>query len=185
MSDITQVIQQVFAGKADAIDDLLPLVYGELRRMAQQQLAKERPEHTFQPTDLLHEACLRLIETRNPCWKNRGHFFTAVAETMRRILIDHARRRRRLKRSSDRRVDMPLETIPMLQRPDELIALNDALSDLELLDQMKADVVKLKFFAGLTTIQVADALGVSTRTVERCWTYARVWLYRQMTESDK
>ena len=185
MSEVTRIIRAITSGKADATHQLLPLVYSELRQMALHRLAQERTDHTLQPTALVHEAYLRLVGSSDDSWENRAHFFGAAAEAMRRILIDHARTKKRAKRGGDaQRLELNDSVVPWLDRSDELLALDEAMQSLELLDRQKADLVKMKFFGGMTTEDAAKALGVSTRTAERHWAYARVWLCRHIAESD-
>ena len=185
MSEVTRIIRAISRGHADATSDLLPLVYSELRQMALNRLLHERTDHTLQPTALVHEAYLRLVGTNDDSWESRAHFFGAAAEAMRRILIDHARAKKRAKRGGDaQRLELNDSVVPWLDRSDELIALDEAMQALELLDKQKADLVKMKFFAGLTTEDAAKALGISTRTAERYWAYARVWLCRHVDESE-
>lgn len=162
----------------------MPLVYGELRRLAHIRMASERPGQTLQATALVHEAYVRLLGTEDPGWDNRGHYFAAAAEAMRRILIERARRRTRLKRGGqDQRVTFD-EVIAGEDRPEQLIALDEALDRLEKHDEMMAQVVKLRYFAGLSVSETSSALGVSSRTVNRQWTAARAWLFQQMQDVD-
>jgi RNA polymerase sigma factor (TIGR02999 family) len=183
---ITQVLNAIEHGDPHAAEQLLPLVYQELRKLAAERMAQERPGQTLQATALVHEAYLRLLggeQTGN--WDGRGHFFAAAAEAMRRILIDRARHKNSLKAGGGRRrVDLN-EIDRTLDEPDlELLALDDALRELEQKHPRKAAVVKLRFFAGLTTAQAAAALGVSTSTAENDWAYARSWLRLRMEAAD-
>lgn len=185
MSDVTKIIRAIAEGRAEATDDLLPAVYRELRQMAAARLAREAGGHTLQPTALVHEAYMRLIGPSEQSWENRAHFFGAAAEAMRRILIDHARGKKRLKRGGAAyRVTLDDVEDQRDNSSEELLALDEALSDLELLDPEKAQLVKLKFFGGMTTPEAAKVLGLSQRTAERHWAYARVWLHRHVKEDE-
>ena len=179
MSEVTRILSDLDRGDPDAADRLLPLVYEELRKLAAHRMAQEAPGQTLQPTALVHEAYLRLIGTdQTQHWNSRGHFFAAAAEAMRRILVDNARRKQAVKHGGDRRrldlddVEPPLDE----SSGDDLLALDEALRELEARDPRKAELVKLRFFAGLTNEQAAAALGVSTSTAEKDWAYARSWL---------
>lgn len=180
MSDeqITQLLQEISAGDAAAAEQLLPLVYDELRALARQRMAHE-PVQTLQATALVHEAYLRLIKNPDLRWDHRGHFFAAAAEAMRRILIERARRQRRMKHGGElKRVDL---TDPgAFDDPDNLLDLDAALNRLEALDARMARVVKLRFFAGLSLAEVAQALALNRRTVSRDWQAARAWLFKEM-----
>ena len=184
MSEATRTLSAIEQSDPHAAELLLPLVYEELRKLAAQRLAQEKPGHTLEATALVHEAYLRLLGSDPPQpWNSRGHFFAAAAEAMRRILIDRARHKNSRKAGGGRRrVDLN-EIELTLDEPDlELLALDDALRELERKDPRKAEVVKLRFFAGLTTAQAAAALGVSTSTAENDWAYARSWLRLRMGE---
>ena len=164
-----------------APDDLLPLVYDELRRLADGYLRRERPGHTLQPTALVHEAYLRLVDQTRVDWQGRTHFLAIGAQMMRRLLIEHARRRQRLRRGGDRlRITLADDVAPIPGQDLDLVAVRDALERLTALDQRQARIVELRFFAGLTVAEVAQALGVSRRTVEGDWTHARAWLRREL-----
>ena len=178
MCDVTHILSKIEAGDQQAADELLPLVYGELRKLADAKLAKEPPGQTLQATALVHEAYLRLTEAQeNDRWDNRGHFFKAAAEAMRRILIDRARYKKSLKRGGGkRRVELTECDIHVAAPSIDLVALNEALEKLEQQDKVKADVVKLRFFAGLTVPQAAEALGISSTTADKYWSYAKCWL---------
>jgi len=188
MSEVTRILSAIEEGDPHAAYQLLPLVYDELRKLAAAKLAQEKPGHTLQATALVHEAYLRLVGPASPGapgsvprespFDSRGHFFAAAAEAMRRILVDNARRKKRLKRGGGRRrVDLD-DVEPTLVEPDDddLLALDEALRQLEVKDPRKAQLVKLRFFAGLTAEQAAAALGVSLSTAEKDWAYARSWL---------
>jgi len=187
MSDVTQILNEIEAGNPQAASELLPLVYDELRKLAAQRLASEKPGQTLQATALVHEAYVRLAGgAADRRWDGCGHFFAAAAEAMRRILIERARRKGSQKGGGGhRRVDLD-DVEPARDGPDdpELLALDEALRKLELKDPRKAEVVKLRFFAGLTTAQAAAALDVSTATAENDWAYARSWLRVQMGDPD-
>jgi RNA polymerase sigma factor (TIGR02999 family) len=181
-SEVTLLLRRLQDGDQQAADDLLRALYDELRSVAAARLAAERTGHSFQPTELVHEAYLRLVKPEGlPNWNSRGHFFTAAAEAMRRILIDHARQRKSQKRGGDFvRVDLADELIPDERRAERLLALEEALVGLEEKDPPKAALVKLRFFAGFTIDEAADVLGVSATTADRWWTYARAWLKAEM-----
>jgi RNA polymerase sigma factor (TIGR02999 family) len=181
MDAITQVLNAIEAGDPHAAEQLLPLVYEELRKLAAQKLAQEKPGQTLQATALVHEAYVRLAGP-DPAqhWNSRGHFF-AAAEAMRRILVERARKRRRLKRGGDRqRLDLDALQLAVPEAADELLALDEALAELALKHPDKAALVKLRYFAGLTVAEAAQALRISTSTADRHWTYARAWLYRRI-----
>jgi len=181
MSDVTHILSAIERGEAEAAEELLPLVYEELRLLAAQKLSHEPPGQTLQATALVHEAYLRLVGSDDPGWDNRGHFFKAAAEAMRRILIDNARRKQSQKRGGGNlRVSLDEADAPAEAKSDELIALDEALSRLATEDPVKADLVKLRFFAGLTLDQAARALGISRATAIRHWSFARVWLFHQV-----
>jgi RNA polymerase sigma factor (TIGR02999 family) len=185
LSDVTRILQAVDQGEPHAAEQLLPLVYEELRRLAAHRLAAEPAGQTLQATALVHEAWLRLVRSEDQTWENRAHFFGAAAEAMRRILVENARRKARLKRGGDReRVD--LEHLDLAETtPDEKVLLIDeALEQFEKQDPQRARVVVLKFFAGLTNQEVAASLGVTERTVERHWAYARAWLFRAIRQES-
>jgi RNA polymerase sigma factor (TIGR02999 family) len=185
MSDLTQILQQIETGDPSAADRLLPLVYEDLRALAAAKIVNEPSDQTLQATALVHEAWLRLAGSDGRVsWENRRHFFAAAAEAMRRVLIDAARRRGRLKRGGDgQRVDIDLSSLPGLGPDTHLLALNEALESLAARDPEKAELVKLRFFAGLTIGQAADMLGISTSTADRHWSYARAWLFREIARA--
>ena len=183
MSDVTRILSAIERGDGRAADELLPLVYEELRRLAAQQMAREQPGQTLQATALVHEAYIRLVEVEGQNWSSRAHFFRTAAEAMRRILIENARRKKSLKSGGDRKrihFDEATVTTGSDWDVDELIALDEALQKLSQKDKTKADLVKLRFFTGLTIEQSADFLGISTATAKRYWTYARAWLIREV-----
>jgi len=182
MSDVTRILNAIEQGDGRAIDQLLPVVYQELRRLATQRLAREKPGQTLQATALVHEAYLRLVGAESQTWKGRTHFFAAAAEAMRRILIESARRKHRLKRGGNQqRVDVDEAEIVIEGPSEDLLALDEALARLEAADKTKAELVKLRYFAGLTLEQAADLLEISPTTAKRHWTYARAWLYKAIT----
>jgi len=179
--DLTNLLQAWAGGDTQALERLVPVVYGELRRIAQRCISHENPGQTLQATALAHEAYLRLLGCRNVSWQNRAHFFAVAARQMRHILIDIARSKNQLRRGcSPKRVS--LEEAPELsdEKSSELLALEDALKDLEKLDPRKAQIVEMRYFGGLTVGETAAVLRVSDRTVMRDWETARVWLYRQL-----
>jgi len=183
MSDVTRILSAIERGEAKATDELLPLVYEELRLLAAQKLSHEPPGQTLQATALVHEVYLRLVNEEAQNWKSRGHFFVVAAEAMRRILVDNARRKKSLKRGGSRqRVD--LEDVGAectdASNSDRLLVLDEALARLSEEDPVKADLVKLRYFTGLTVEQASEMLGISPTTAKRYWSYARAWLLREM-----
>jgi RNA polymerase sigma factor (TIGR02999 family) len=182
MSDVTQLLRAIERGDPGAAGQLLPLVYEELRRLAARKLAREKAGQTLQPTALLHEAYLRLVGKADQAnWEGRGHFFAAADEAMRRILIESARRKRRLKRGGDRqRVNLEAAAVVSDTPCDDLVALSDALDQLAAEDGPKAELVKLRYFAGLSVAEAARCLGISRATADRWWAYARAWLYDRL-----
>jgi RNA polymerase sigma factor (TIGR02999 family) len=180
VSEFTQVLKRAESGDSGAAAELLPVIYNELRKMAAAKMAREAPGHTLQPTALVHEAWLRLGGDGQPPWQNRAHYFAAAAEAMRRILIDSARRKQTRKHGGDlERVDIDSVALPIPIPDDELIALDEALDRLAILDSRAAEVVKLCFFVGLTQEQAAQELCVSVSTVERLWSFSRAWLFQE------
>lgn len=181
--EITRLLGEVRAGKKDAQTQLLTLVYDELRRIAASYLRKERPDHTLQPTALVHEAYLRLVEQKEQNWENRAHFLGIAAHLMREILVDYARKRIAAKRGG-REKPLPLENLPVAapQRPEDLIALDEALARLEEFDQRQSRIVELRFFAGMTEEEIGHLLGLSVRTIKRDWNVARAWLHAEMSQ---
>jgi RNA polymerase sigma factor (TIGR02999 family) len=181
MSDVTRLLNAIGNGDKQAASDLLPLVYDELRNLARQRMNSEKPGHTLQATGLVHEAYLRLADGGQTRWDGRGHFFAAAAEAMRRILIDQARRRNADKRGGEfHRVPLENAELAEDQPGADLVALDESLNRLEVQDPLAAKVVKLRYFAGLSMPETAEALGISLRTAERNWTYARTWLHREL-----
>ena len=182
MTDVTRILNAIEQGDAKVADELLPLVYDELRLLAAQKLSQERPGQTLQATALVHEAYLRLVGTADPGWENKGHFFKAAAEAMRRILVENARRKRSPKHGGDRKkMDFSEAALAVGERvPSEtMIALDEALERLSKRDHVKADVVRLRYFAGLTSEQAAAVLKISPTTAKRYWVYSRAWLLRE------
>jgi RNA polymerase sigma factor (TIGR02999 family) len=182
MSDVTRILSALEQGDSQAADQLLPLVYDELRKLAAEKMANERPDHTLQPTALVHEAYLRLVDVKQAQhWNSRGHFFAAAAEAMRRILIESARSKAREKRGGNwHRVDFEELDVMTSVSPDQLLALDEALMRLAALDHLAGELVKLRYFAGMALDQAATALGVSTATAYRHWSYARAWLSSEL-----
>jgi RNA polymerase sigma factor (TIGR02999 family) len=186
VSDVTQILSAIEQGQQQASQLLLPLVYEELRKLAAQKLAQEKPVQTLQATALVHEAYLRLVNVEAAQqWNSRGHFFRAAAEAMRRILIDRARDKKRLKRGGNRRkLDLNAIEIAANTPDDDLLALNDALEKLARDYPECAELVKLRFFAGMSQGEAATALGIPRRTADRHWAFARAWLYQQLRQDD-
>jgi RNA polymerase sigma factor (TIGR02999 family) len=182
MSDVTCILSAIEQGDAHAAEQLLPLVYDELRRLAAARLAQEAPGQTLQATALVHEAYIRLVDTEKAQhWNSRGHFFAAAAEAMRRILIENARRKASLKRGAGwTRQDLDEENLVAPQVPEELLALDGALDKLAQVDAQAAELVKLRYFAGLTVKKAADVLAISPRNADFLWAFARAWLLREL-----
>ncbi|MBC8877126.1 MAG: sigma-70 family RNA polymerase sigma factor [Planctomycetes bacterium] len=182
MSDVTRILSAIESGDGQAAEQLLPLVYDELRKLAAAKLAKEKPGQTLQATALVHESYLRLVDAETARhWDSRGHFFAAAAEAMRRILVENARRKRSEKRGGDLcRVDLGTDVVIGPTRSDKLIALDEALCRLEEQDPAKAKLVKLRFFAGMTNREAAEMIGIATTTADRYWAYARAWLKQEI-----
>jgi RNA polymerase sigma factor (TIGR02999 family) len=179
---VTSIFCAIEQGDPRAAEQLLPLVYDELRKLAAQKLAQENPGQTLQATALVHEAYLRLVGTQDPGWNGRGHFFAAAAEAMRRILVENARRKKRLRHGGGG-LKLDLEGVDLAGSApaEDLLALDEALEVLARKDPTAAQLVKLRYFAGLTMAEAATALGISLRTAERNWTYARTWLHRAIS----
>jgi RNA polymerase sigma factor (TIGR02999 family) len=186
MSDVTQVLSAIERGDPRAAGKLLPLVYEELRRLANQRLTREDQGQSLLSSDLVHEAYLRLVgEGDQKQWDSRAHFFAAAAEAMRRILVENARRKKRLKHGGGRlRVDLDAARILEQDEAEDLEAIDEALDKLAAEDPAKAELVKLRFFAGLTMPEIAQVLKISLATAERHWTYARTWLYAELKDRD-
>ena len=186
MSEVTRILSAIEHGEPHAAEQLLPLVYDELRKLATQRLVAEKPGQTLQATALVHEAYLRLVDVKQvQQWHSRGHFFAAAAEAMRRILIDQARHKASAKAGGGRRRNDLSEIEPALAAPRlDMLALNEALEQLEKTDPRAAAVVKLRFFAGLTMDEAADTLGISPATAYRQWDYARAWLFNELSEQS-
>jgi RNA polymerase sigma factor (TIGR02999 family) len=182
MSELTEILRAVEAGDTLAADKLLPLVYDELRKLATAKLSHEPPGQTLQATALVHEAYLRLVgDAKSSGWDSRGHFFAAAAEAMRRILVEAARRKKRFKHGGDRcRQSLDDLEIAAPEPREDLLALDEALDKLTTTDRQAADLVKLRYFAGLTLTEAAQIMGVSTRTADRLWAYARAWLHQEL-----
>ena len=183
-SDVTRILSDIEQGDPSAAEQLLPLVYKELRKLAAEWLAHEKPGQTLQATDLVHEAYLRLVDVETAQhWNSRGHFFAAAAEAMRRILVESARRKNRLKHGGDhRRVDLESSCLVSAAPSLDLLALDEALSRLADSEPAKAELVKLRYFAGLTMPEAAAALDISLATAERYWTFAKSWLYAELAD---
>jgi RNA polymerase sigma factor (TIGR02999 family) len=187
MSEATRILEAAMQGDPQAASDLLPLVYEELRQLAARHLSQEKPGHTLQPTALVHEAYLRLVGPANAeGFANRRHFFAAAAQAMRRILIENARGKVRIKRGGGRgRVEGNLDTLLQGQEDSELLDLHDALDQLAIHDEAKAQLVELRFFGGLSLEQAAECLGISLSSADRAWRYARAWLYTAMSNESE
>ncbi|MBX3419286.1 MAG: sigma-70 family RNA polymerase sigma factor [Pirellulaceae bacterium] len=182
MAEITRILSQIESGDPSAAEHLFLLVYDELRKLAAAKLNQERPGQTLQATGLVHEAYIRLVDVKETQhWDSRGHFFAAAAEAMRRILVDKARKKLRPMHGGDRkRVDLDSACVLTEDRHEDLLALDDVLTRFAVSEPLKAELVKLRFFAGMTVPEAAEALGISVATAERYWTYARVWLYCEL-----
>jgi RNA polymerase sigma factor (TIGR02999 family) len=186
MSDVTRILDAIERGEAKATDELLPLVYEELRLLAAQKLSRESPGQTLQATALVHEAYIRLVGDESAGWDGRGHFFAAAAEAMRRILVDHARHKKTQKRGgAHHRVELDKLDVLAGEPPENLLRLDEALTRLAEREPDVADLVKLRYFGGLTLEQAAGIKGISRRTAGRYWNYARLWLFREVTRQDE
>ena len=185
MSEATLLLNAIESGDAKAADQVLLLVYEELRRLAASKMAHEAAGHTLQPTALVHEAWLRLVGDHTPSFQNRAHFFAAAAEAMRRILIDHARQKRAVRHGGgQQRVELEHVELPFPGDDDQLLAVNDALEQLAAAHPLEAEVVKLRYFVGLTHDETAEALGISLRTAKYYWAHARAWLFNEITSAE-
>ena len=179
-----RILDSIQEGDPAATGELLPLVYDELRKLAAQKMSHEPPGHTLQPTALVHEAYLRLLGGSPNHWNGRGHFFAAAAEAMRRILVERARRKHRLKHGGgQQRLDMEHLDIAVASDDDQLLAVNDALDKLAARDKISAELIKLRFFAGLSNVEAAESLGIPERSAKRVWSYARAWLYEELKKN--
>jgi len=185
MADVTRILDAIERGDPEAVNTLLPAVYEELRQMADRKLLSEGPGHTLQATALVHEAYLRLVGSAGDDWPSRTYFFGAAAEAMRRILVEHARKKGSKKRGGDRnRVDFTSADVMAEESPDDLIAMDEAFAKFSQADPLKAELVKLRFFAGLSFEQAAELLDISPATARRHWNYARAWLYGRICSTD-
>ncbi len=185
MSGVTQILHRAQQGDPKAAGELLPLVYAELRKLAAAHMAHEQPNQTLQPTALVHEAWLRLTAGEQPSFDGRGHFFAAAAEAMRRILVENARRKGRLKRGGEwERVTLENLDVAVATDDDTLLAVHEALDKLAAIDPLGAKLIELRFFAGLSNVDAARAIGLAERTAKRTWAYARAWLHQELTRQS-
>jgi RNA polymerase sigma factor (TIGR02999 family) len=185
MSEVTVLLEAVRQGDAQAADQLLPLIYEELRRLAAHKMAQENPGQTLQPTALVHEAWLRLTGDENRRWNDRTHFFAAAAEAMRRILVDNARRKHTQRQGGGQlRIEMPEIACAVVGNDDQILAVNEALDKFAALDPHKAELVKLRYFVGMTIEEAAEVIGISVATAKRHWAYARAWLAEEIRASQ-
>ena len=181
MADVTRILNAIEHGDSKAADELLPLVYDQLRLLAAQKMSQESPGQTLQATALVHEAYIRLVEKQDQSWENRGHFFSAAAEAMRRILIENARRKKREKHGGNlKRLDISKLDVALSADDDTVLLVDEALNRLAQVDEIGAKLIKLRFFAGLANIEAAKILGIPERTAKRTWSYARAWLHEEM-----
>ena len=186
VSDVTRILERAQAGDSRAAEELLPLVYDELRRLAAAKMAHEAPGQTLQATALVHEAWLRLVGNENQKWNGRTHFFGAAAEAMRRILIENARRKRAARHGGGQaKLDINEIEIAAAPKDDELLAVSDALEKFAARDKQKAELVKLRYFIGLTTAEAAEVLGISVPTADRWWNFSRAWLFEEIEREQK
>lgn len=187
MTDVTKILSRLEQGDPSAAEQLLPLVYDELRKLAAAKLSRERPDQTLQATALVHEAYIRLVDTEQAQhWDSRGHYFAAAAEAMRRILIDQARRKKTARRGGElKRHALEHVEIATPEPSLDVLAIDEALARFEQIDRLKADLVKLRYFAGLTIPQAAEVLGVSSATADRYWAFARAWLHTELKKDDR
>jgi RNA polymerase sigma factor (TIGR02999 family) len=184
LSEVTRILDSIQQGDPTAANQLLPLVYTELRKLAAHKMANEQAGHTLQPTALVHEAYLRLTGDGDVHWNGRGHFFAAAAEAMRRILVERARRKHRIRHGGgQRRIDIEHLDVAIASDDEQLLAVNDALDKLAERDKEGADLIKLRFFAGLSNVEAAKALGIPERSAKRVWAYARAWLYEELKKT--
>src|SRR5262245_54986248 len=184
MTQVTHILDAIQRGESTAAEELLPVVYEELRRLAPAKMAHEAAGQTLQPTALVHEAWLRLVGNANQQWNGRGHFFAAAAEAMRRILVENARRKRRLKHGGDwQRIHLTTLDLAITSNDDQLLALDEALEKLTVRDPLGAQLIKLRFFAGLPNVEAARLLGIPERTAKRTWAYARAWLFEELKKN--
>ncbi|HKO62631.1 MAG TPA: sigma-70 family RNA polymerase sigma factor [Pyrinomonadaceae bacterium] len=182
--NVTQLLIELANGDREAVDLLLPVIYDELRKLAANYLRRERPDHTLQPTALVHEAYLRLVDQTRVNWQNRAHFFGIAAQIMRRLLVDHARRHNAEKRGQDfQKLSLDENIDRAVDRSAELVALDDALKALAVFDPQKARVVELRYFGGLSIEETADVLGVTATTIKRHWRFAKAWLHGEMQKA--
>ena len=185
LSDVTRIMQLIDTGDEGAKDDLLPKVYEELRRLAKWRLSSEKPGQTLQPTALVHEAWLRLVNDESQKWDSRGHFFSAAAEAMRRILVEQARRKERLKHGGHhQRTDLATSDLANPARSEKLLILDSALAQLEQEHPDKATLIKLRYFAGMNLEESAQAMGISRSTAVRYWTFGRSWLFNEINTTE-
>jgi RNA polymerase sigma factor (TIGR02999 family) len=187
MSEVTRILSAIEQGDSHAAEQLLPLVYGELRKLAAQRMTQEAPGQTLQPTALVHEAYLRLVDAdKAQQWNSRGHFFAAAAEAMRRILIENARSKHRIRRGGRwKRIELEKIDLADEESAEKVLALDEAIERLGGEEKIVADVVKLRYFAGLTIDAAAATLGISVRTANRHWAYAKAWLYQQLSQEGE
>lgn len=184
-ADVTLILQSIECGDPRAAEELLPLVYQELRRLASSKMANEKPGQTLQATALVHEAYLKLVNESQQRWQNRSQFFAVASETMRRILVDRARRRLSLKRGGDfQRTEVDWVELPVAANDQIVLKVHEALDALAAEDPVKAEVVKLKFFVGLTSDEIASLLNLNEKTIRRHWSFSKAWLFQEMSESD-
>jgi RNA polymerase sigma factor (TIGR02999 family) len=184
-SQVTEILRAVSAGDSQAVNRLIPLVYEELRSMAKGYMQRESKGHTLQPTALVNEVFIKLVDQDRVNWRGRSHFFAVCAQAMRRVLVDHARTKHRAKRGGgERPISLDEKLVISQERTEDLLALDDALNKLARLDPRQAKIVELRFFGGLTVQETAEVLGVSNRTVENEWTMVRAWLRRELSEDD-
>lgn len=183
---VTQLLIELSNGDRTAVDLLLPVIYDELRKLAANYLRRERPDHTLQPTALVHEAYLRLVDQTRVNWQNRAHFFGVAAQIMRRLLVDHARKHRAEKRGQNfQKLSLDENVDRAVERSSELVALDDALQALAVFDSQKARMVELRYFGGLSIEETADVMGVAPTTIKRQWRFAKAWLHGEMTRSTR